>query len=200
MPKRLCVSDSAITKKQGRLVAPQTFPFSLLSSENPWRGAELNQGGRRGDGVLLCRSGRVLWEGVARSWAPQTAGPQQRPDLSPHAPHNCTRRCPTWAWISFISACVLGKLPFPFYLIYKFTQQNQFASLPKPVNKFCLFFSFVYSWTPLWSSANKLSATSTSKLLISVEEWQMEDISPVSFLATLQSGKSECTKCVIILH
>lgn len=77
---------------------------------------------------------------------------------------------------------------------------NQINLPPSPNKQFLLFFSSVYSWTLLWSSANKLSATSTSKRLISEKKWQMEDISPPSSLATLQSGKPEYTKCAIILH
>lgn len=67
-----------------------------------------------------------------------------------------------------------------------FTNLHSKLTLPPSPNKhtFCLF-SPLYTHE-LWSSANKLSATSTSKLLISVEEWQMEESSPASFLATLQ--------------
>lgn len=88
-----------------------------------------------------------------------------------------------WAWTSFLSAHVFRKLPFPFYPVYKFTQQTHFASLPRQTHKFCLFSPLCTH--ELWSSANKFSATSTPKLLISVEEWQMEESSPASFLAAL---------------
>lgn len=103
--------------------------------------------------------------------------------LSHNALHDFTRFA-IWAWTSFILAHVFRTLPFPFYPVYKFTQQTHFASLPKQTDKFCLFSSLCTH--ELWSSANKLSATSTSKLLLSVEEWQMEESSPASFLATLQ--------------
>lgn len=69
---RLC--NSKKKKKGGQTGSPTDLSvFSTLI----WK---LRGGvGGRGDGVLLSRNSRVLWEGVERSWTlqPLTAGPQQ---------------------------------------------------------------------------------------------------------------------------
>lgn len=207
--KYLClrdyVSETAITKKKGgggRLVAPQTFLFSLLLSENSW-----GERGKEKEEEMGCCSAEIP-KCCGRGLRGVEHCSHWRQDLSKHLlPTRSTlpRRSAQLHKISnlsldfiYFSMC-FGETSLSFLpRLQIYTTKS--ICLPPQTNSFCRF-SPLYIHE-LYSKAQqiKLSATSTSKWLISVEKWQMEDISPPLSLATLQSGKPEYTKCAIILH